>query len=186
MAFPKAVLILALISTLHVASTREYAREYTFGELWGGDIELSAFPFGVENLVANISVYANETVAVRIYSTDDVTLTLTVGEKKARRVVGNNETISVVAPEDASTINISIVNTKDHPVVVFRNSTITIYLVEAGHTESSTGSIVLSREMARICGVAAVIVPIIIMVVRARKRRVVAGDEGLLEYVGGS
>ena len=143
---------------------------------------MSAFPFGVKNLVANISVHANETVVVRIYSTDDVTLTLTVGGKRARKVVGNNETISVVAPENVSVINISLVNTKDHPVVVFGNSTITIYPPEAvGHA----GSIVLSREQARIYGIVAVLIPIIIMVVRARKRRVVTGDEGLLEYVGG-
>mgnify|MGYP000651509406 CR=1 FL=1 len=140
MACPKVILILVLVSTFHVAS----AREYTFGDLWGGDIELPAFPFGVKNLVANISVRVNETVVVRIYSTDDVTLTLTVGKIRERKVVGNNKTVSVVASEDVLTINISIVNTKDHPVVVFGNSTITIYPLKA-----ETGSIMLSREMAR-------------------------------------
>lgn len=177
MAYAKIISILFLVSIFHIHS----ARVYSFGEIWGGNIELSAFPFGVKNLVANISVCVNETVVVRIYSTDDVTLTLVAGGKRARKVVGNNETISVVAPENTSFINISLVNTKDHKIVVFGNSTITIYPPESvDHT-----GILLCREYARIYGIVAVLIPIIIMVVRAKKRRVVTGDEGLLEYVSG-
>jgi len=179
MASPKIILILILVSSHFSILSEE--RTYTFEELWSGNITLSAFPFGVENLIANITVYVNETVTVRIYSNGEVTITLIVGSSRRRSVVGNNETISIVAEENVSNITISIVNTRDYPVTIFGNSTITI---TPPKTENSAASPIITREQAKIYGILSVIIPIAIMILRARRRKVKVADSEILEYFG--
>ena len=172
------IFLLLFASLLPVLASDQ--KTYSFRDLWGGDIVLSAFPFGVKNLVANLSVFENETVVVRIFCSGEVILTLTVGSRSKRTVVGNNETVSVVAVENVSNITIGLVNTKDYEVIVFSNSTITIIEPE----ESGVEAPLISREQARIYGVAIVVIPILIMVWRSRTRRSVPSREELLEYVG--
>lgn len=155
-------------------------RSYTFGDLWGGDITLSPFPWGIKNLQANISVYANETIVVRIYSNGDVTLTLKAGKNSNRKVLGNNESLELVISEDIQNITLSLVNTNDYPVTIFGNSTIRIIPPE----EEPKPTPIISENEARLYGMLAVVVPIAIMLYRSKKRRIKPSGEELIEYMG--
>lgn len=169
------ILLLLFVSSFYILASDQ--RTYSFGDLWGGDIVLSAF--GVRELVANLSVFENETVVVKVFCDGEVLLTLTVGSRYEKSIVGNNETVSVVAVENVSNITISLINTENRQVTIFGNSTITIL-----EPKEFGGAPLISREQARLYGVAIVVVPILIMVWRSRTRRSVPSREELLEYVG--
>ena len=175
-------IIVLIVVVLLSFSPQSSERKYTFGELWGGDIELPEFPFGIKDLNASIVVRENETVCVRIFSSGEVTLTIRVGKKQRREVVGNNETISITARENVSNISLRFLNTKGYSVTLFKNSTITVFPPE--YRGKGLARPVISRENARIIGILLVSIPILIMLFRAKKRKVSPSREDLLEYVG--
>lgn len=154
------------------------SRIYTFGNLWGGNIRVPAFPFGSVELTANITVYSGEVVELRLYCSDEIIVTLQVGSRSSRKFLSNNETLSVIAVENATNITIRLLNSKSHEIIVYANSTIRIYREEKG------GEVLLSREQAGILGIALFIVPILIMLYRSLTREQKGNVDELLEFIG--
>lgn len=169
-----ALLLIFSFPPVHVCGSRLY----TFGDLWGGNIRVPAFPFGSLELTANITVYFGEIVELRLYCSDEIIVTLQVGSRSARRFLSNNETLSIVAMENVTNITIRLLNSKSHEIIVYANSTIRIYREERG------GEVLLSREQAGIIGIALFIVPILIMLYRSLTREQKGNVDELLEFIG--
>ena len=182
MAYHKVAILFMFFLFLHLGNYGVLGgdRTYTFEELWGGDITLSAFPWGVKNLLANITISANETIIVKIYSNGDITLTLRAGKKNKREVIGNNETLELTVDEDISNISLNMVNTNEYPITIFKNSTIRIKPPSTIEKQKP----IIGREEAKIYGALIFIFPILIMIYRSATRKKLEANEKILEYLG--